>query len=51
MTEADIIALNAYGKSKDIAAGFDRGINRDAGYIYRPMRPRTVFIGLKFGLN
>lgn len=30
---------------------FDRGINRDAGYIYGPMRPRTVFIGLKFGLN
>ncbi|MCU0446963.1 MAG: TonB-dependent receptor [Microscillaceae bacterium] len=25
----------------------ETGINRDAGYIYGPMRPRTFFIGLK----
>lgn len=28
---------------------FDRGVNRDANYIYGPSRPRTAFIGLKFG--
>lgn len=30
---------------------FDTGANRDAGYIYGPTRPRTLFIGLKFGLE
>tara|TARA_B100000795_G_scaffold60056_1_gene40095 strand:- start:11690 stop:14068 length:2379 start_codon:yes stop_codon:yes gene_type:complete len=30
---------------------FDKGANRDAGYVYGPLRPRTVFMGLKFGLN
>ena len=30
---------------------FDLGADRDAGYIYGPLRPRTVFMGLKFGLN
>jgi outer membrane receptor for ferrienterochelin and colicins len=30
---------------------FDTGIERDAGYIYGPLRPRTVFFGLKFGLK
>ena len=28
---------------------FDIGLNRDATYVYGPSRPRTVFIGLKFG--
>ena len=28
---------------------FDMGINRDATYVYGPGRPRTFFIGLKFG--
>lgn len=28
---------------------FDFGVNRDATYVYGPSRPRTVFIGLKFG--
>jgi outer membrane receptor for ferrienterochelin and colicins len=28
---------------------FDRGITRDAGYMYGPNAPRTVYIGLKFG--
>lgn len=28
---------------------FDRGVLRDAGYIYGPGRPRTFFIGLKIG--
>lgn len=30
---------------------FDMGAERDAGYVYGPLRPRTVFMGLKFGLN
>ena len=30
---------------------FDRGAERDAGYIYGPIRPRTFFTGVKFGLN
>ncbi len=28
---------------------FDRGIDRDPGYIYGPMQPRTIYFGLKFG--
>lgn len=28
---------------------FDTGIDRDAGYIYGPARPRTFFMSLKFG--
>ena len=30
---------------------FDMGPNRDSGYVYGPMRPRTIFMGLKFNLN
>lgn len=29
---------------------FDRGMYRDAGYVYGPVRPRTVFFGVKFGI-
>jgi outer membrane receptor for ferrienterochelin and colicins len=28
---------------------FDFGVNRDAGYMCGPMKPRTIFIGLKAG--
>ncbi len=28
---------------------FDRGIDRDPGYIYGPVNPRTVYAGLKIG--
>ena len=28
---------------------FDKGVNRDAGYVYGPMRPRTFFFGVKIG--
>lgn len=34
--------FNAYQKD------FDRGVRRDAGYIYGPGRPRTIFFGLSF---
>jgi len=30
---------------------FDTGADRDAGYIYGPVRPRTVFAGVKFHFN
>lgn len=30
---------------------FDKGVNRDAAYIYGPGRPRTIFVGLKLGTN
>ena len=36
--------LNAYQKD------FDQGVDRDVTYIYGPQRPRTFFIGLKFGI-
>lgn len=28
---------------------FDRGPNRDAGYIYGPLNPRTIYFGVKIG--
>jgi outer membrane receptor for ferrienterochelin and colicins len=28
---------------------FDRGAGRDSDFIYGPNRPRTFFVGLKFG--
>lgn len=37
--------LNSYQED------FDIGADRDAGYVYGPIRPRTLFAGLKFGLN
>jgi len=30
---------------------FDTGPLRDANYVYGPTRPRTCFVGLKFGTN
>jgi outer membrane receptor for ferrienterochelin and colicins len=30
---------------------FDQGMERDAGYVYGPMRPRTIFFGLRVGFN
>jgi outer membrane receptor for ferrienterochelin and colicins len=37
--------LNSY------QSDFDLGIDRDASYIYGPSRPRSFFIGLKFGTD
>jgi len=28
---------------------FDKGMDRDSGYMYGPGLPRTFFIGIKFG--
>ncbi|MFC2130174.1 TonB-dependent receptor domain-containing protein [Bacteroidota bacterium] len=36
--------LNSYQKD------FDRGLHRDAGYIYGPSRPITPFVGIKVGM-
>lgn len=30
---------------------FDRGINRDASYIYGPLAPRTIYFGFKWAWN
>lgn len=30
---------------------FDVGINRDAAYVYGPMRPRTIFFGVRYLLD
>lgn len=35
--------FNSYQKD------FDSGINRDPGYIYGPIFPRTIFFGVRFG--
>lgn len=29
---------------------FDRGPDRDAGYVYGPRMPRTAFVGVKGGI-
>lgn len=30
-------------------SNFDSGVNRDPGYVYGPMNPRTLYFGLKIG--
>lgn len=37
--------LNSY------QSDFDRGAERDAGYVYGPSRPRSIFFGMNFGLG
>jgi len=29
---------------------FDQGVDREVTYIYGPQRPRTYFVGIKFGI-
>lgn len=45
--------LQVFGGVKNIfnsyQSDFDAGINRDPGYIYGPLSPRTVYIGVKIG--
>ncbi|MCK5689798.1 hypothetical protein KAI87_11040 [Myxococcota bacterium] len=36
--------LNAYQDD------FDTGANRDAGYVYGPRLPRTLYLGMQMGL-
>ncbi len=30
---------------------YDSGIDRDPGYVYGPLQPRTIYFGIKFGNN
>ncbi|MBM3421077.1 MAG: TonB-dependent receptor, partial [Bacteroidetes bacterium] len=43
-----------YGGMKNILnayqSDFDEGIDRDPGYIYGPMAPRSVFVGIRMGI-
>ncbi len=45
--------VQMYGGIKNIfnsyQSDFDKGIERDPGYIYGPLLPRTVYFGIKFG--
>lgn len=51
----DLYKLELFGGVQNIfnsyQSDFDIGPERDAGYIYGPLRPRTFFMGLKFGFN
>lgn len=39
---------NAFNSFQD---DFDKGADRDAGYIYGPRKPRTLFLGVKYSLS
>lgn len=45
--------LQLFGGAKNLFNAyqndFDTGINRDPGYIYGPMHPRSVYFGIKIG--
>jgi outer membrane receptor for ferrienterochelin and colicins len=45
--------LNLYGGVQNLLNQFqtdlDRGLLRDASYVYGPSRPRTVFVGFQLG--
>lgn len=45
--------LQIFGGVKNIfnsyQSDFDSGIDRDPGYVYGPMNPRTIYFGLKLG--
>ena len=55
MRTKDLYKLELFGGVQNIfnsyQSDFDIGPERDAGYIYGPLRPRTFFMGLKFGFN
>ncbi len=43
-----ILSAGLQNAFNSIQKDFDKGADRDAGYIYGPRRPRTVFVGLKY---
>lgn len=51
----EVYQLELFGGVQNISnsyqTDFDTGANRDAGYVYGPLRPRTFFMGLKIGLD
>lgn len=52
---ADKYSLKLFGGIQNILNSyqddFDLGADRDAGYVYGPLSPRTFFMGLSFGLE
>lgn len=46
--EVSVGLQNAFNSFQD---DFDKGADRDAGYIYGPRRPRTLFFGLKYSFD
>ncbi len=51
ITESVLVQLNGGVKNlfDSFQDDFDIGINRDPGYIYGPLSPRTIYFGLKIG--
>lgn len=49
----DDAGFQLYGGVKNIFNSyqddFDESIDRDPGYVYGPMTPRTFYVGVKFG--
>ena len=49
----DVVKMEINGGIKNIFNSyqndFDEGVDRDPGYIYGPISPRTIYLGLKFG--
>ncbi|MFN4121896.1 MAG: TonB-dependent receptor domain-containing protein [Flavobacteriales bacterium] len=45
------IHAGVHNISNSFQRDFDRGAERDAGYVYGPVRPRTVFFGIRMGLG
>ena len=47
------LSLQLYAGVKNLFAAyqddFDYGIDRDPGYIYGPLSPRTIYFGIKLG--
>ena len=45
--------LQVFGGMKNIfnsyQKDFDKGIDRDPGYVYGPSQPRTIYFGIKIG--
>lgn len=52
-TKINGASLQVFGGVKNLFNSyqndFDEGINRDPGYIYGPINPRTIYIGLRIG--
>jgi len=46
-------SLQLFGGVKNIFNSyqndFDKGIDRDPGYMYGPNQPRTIYLGIKLG--
>lgn len=43
-------SLGAYNIFNQYQSDFDFGRNRDAGYVYGPNRPRSYYLGIKYGI-